>query len=94
MKESWSRVDHFYYGYYVYKYATSMSASLAIVKHILSGDQKAKENYLKFLTLGGTMYPLDELKVAGVDLSDPKVIDDALSMFDEYVNEYKKLIKK
>jgi len=93
-KDSWSRVDHFYYGYYVYKYATSMSASLAIVKHILSGDQKAKENYLKFLTLGGTMYPLDELKVAGVDLSDPKVIDDALSMFDEYVNEYKKLIKK
>ena len=92
--DSWSRVDHFYYGYYVYKYATSMSAALAIVKRILSGDIITRDNYLQFLTLGGTMYPLDELKVAGIDLSDPSVLDDAISMFNEYVSEYENLIKK
>lgn len=90
-KDSWSRVDHFYYNYYVYKYATSMAASLAIVKHILSGDKEALANYLKFLTLGGSMYPLDELKVAGIDLTDPKVMDEALEMFNYYVTEFEQL---
>ena len=93
-KDSWARVDHFYYGYYVYKYATSMAAALALSKGILEGNQDKIDSYLKFLTLGGSMDPLDELKVAGVDLSDPKVIDDALEVFDSYVDEYYELIKQ
>ena len=93
-KDSWARVDHFYYGYYVYKYATSMAAALALSKGILKGDQKQIDKYLKFLTLGGSMDPLDELKIAGVDLTNPKVIEDALEMFEHYVNEYYELIKQ
>lgn len=91
-KDSWSRVDHFYYGYYVYKYATSMAAALAISKKILKGDKEAVESYLKMLSLGGSEDPLDQLKVAGVDLSKASVISDALGLFDNYVDKYYELI--
>ena len=90
-KNDWSRVDHFYYVYYVYKYATSICASLAIAKKILAGDIKARDNYLNFLKLGSSVSPLEALKVAGVDLSDKEVINDAISMFKSYLDEYKKL---
>ena len=90
-KNDWSRVDHFYYVYYVYKYATSICASLAIAKKILAGDIKARDNYLNFLKLGSSVSPLEALKVAGVDLSDKEVINDAISMFKSYLYEYKKL---
>ena len=90
-KNDWSRVDHFYYGYYVYKYATSICASLALTKKILAGDTIARDNYLKFLKLGSSVSPLEALKVAGVDLTEKQVINDAISMFKFYLEQYKKL---
>ena len=87
----WQRVPHFYYNFYVYKYATGLSAACHIVNDILSGKENAVENYLQFLKTGSTMYPLDELKVAGVDLTKPEVIQSAVDMFEKYLNEFEDL---
>lgn len=91
IKYEWSRIPHFYYDFYVYKYATGLSAACYIVNNILSGKKDAKENYLKFLSLGGSMYPVDELKVAGVNIEDPEVITSAIKMFDETIDEFIKV---
>ena len=91
IKYEWSRIPHFYYDFYVYKYATGLSCACYIVNNILSGKKDAKENYLKFLSLGGSMYPVDELKVAGVDVESPEVIKSAIKMFDETIDEFIKV---
>jgi len=84
----WARIPHFYYFFYVYKYATGLSAACYIVNSILEGKENAKENYLEFLKTGGRYYPIEELKIAGVDMNDPKVVESALNMFDEIINEF------
>lgn len=91
IKYEWERIPHFYYNFYVYKYATGLSAACYIVNAILSGSKDALDNYLKFLKLGGSMDPLDELKVAGVDMSKPDVILSAINMFDEILDEFEQL---
>ena len=81
----WARIPHFYYNYYVYQYATGFSSAVAIASGIIeSGDAS---NYLKFLTTGGSDYPLNELKIAGVDLSSPEVVEYAMKVFDETIDE-------
>ena len=92
IKYEWERIPHFYYNFYVYKYATGLSAACYIVKNILDNKGNAKENYLKFLKSGGSMYPLDELKLAGVDMNKPEVVESAISMFKETIEEFKTLI--
>lgn len=94
IKYEWERIPHFYYGFYVYKYATGLSAACYIVNGILSGKEHALENYLKFLKTGGSMYPVEELKVAGVDIENPKVIESAITMFHETLEEMKSLLNK
>ena len=84
------RIPHFYYNFYVYKYATGLSAACFIVDGILNNKKNALENYLSFLKTGGSMYPLDALKVAGVDMTDENVIKSAIKMFDKYIDEFKK----
>ena len=91
IKYEWERIPHFYMNFYVYQYATGLSAASAIVSDILEGKENAKENYLKFLTLGGSMYPIDELKVAGVDMTKPEVVEKAIKMFDEIIDEFKEI---
>ena len=91
IKYEWMRIPHFYYNFYVYKYATGLSCACYIVDGILSKKEGALENYLKFLTTGGSMYPVDELKVAGVDINDPKVIESAINMFNDVIDEFKEL---
>ncbi len=91
IKYEWSRIPHFYYDFYVYKYATGLSAACYIANNILSGDTTFRDNYLKFLSLGGSMDPVDELKVAGVDMTSPEVIKSAIDMFNEIIEEYKEL---
>ena len=93
IKYEWMRIPHFYYGFYVYKYATGLSCACYIVDSILNNKENAKENYLKFLSTGGSMYPVDELKVAGVDIEDPKVIESAIKMFDSIIDEFNNLNK-
>ena len=93
----WEKIPHFYYDFYVYQYSTGLAAACYIANKIMNGEKGALENYLKFLSLGGSMDPVDELKVAGVDMSDPAVIQSAMDMFKDVIDEFKenyKILKK
>jgi len=88
----WERVPHFYYNFYVYQYATGLSSACMIVDNILSGKKDAVKNYIDFLKCGRTKNPIDSLKVAGVDITKKEVIDSAIKMFDEVIEEFEQLI--
>ena len=94
IKYEWERVPHFYYNYYVFKYATSLSAACDIAMRILNKEKDAKGNYLKMLKSGNFYSPLETLKIAGVDMTDKKVYKNAIKMFDDIIEEYKSLIVK
>ena len=94
IRYEWMRIPHFYYNFYVYKYATGLSAACHIVKRILNKEEDAVHSYLEFLSSGGRDYPLEELKIAGVDMTDKKVIESAISMFKEYLEEFEDLYNK
>jgi oligoendopeptidase F len=86
----WARIPHFYNAFYVYQYATGFCSAVAIADNILkTGDAS---NYLKFLATGGSMYPLDELKAAGIDLTKPDTVENALRVFGETLDEFEKLM--
>ncbi len=91
VRYEWARIPHFYNSFYVYKYATSYSASVALSEGILAKGEEAVKPFLKFLSLGGSMDPLDELKVAGVDMSTTAPIDAALEKFGRIVEETEKV---
>ena len=93
IRYEWSRIPHFYTPFYVYKYATGLSAALSIASRILDGDEKTKENYLEFLSSGGNNYPLEILKKVDVDMTTSKPVEEALSMFKEKLENLKELIK-
>lgn len=87
----WARIPHFYNAFYVYQYATGYSSAVAIANHILStGDAS---DYLRFLSTGGSDYPLDELKIAGVDLTSPEPVKNALKVFADTVKELHDLLE-
>lgn len=90
IRYEWERIPHFFYNFYVYKYATGLSAACYIVTSILDG-KITPEDYIAFLKCGKSKNPLDSLKVAGVDLSDRKVISSAIDMFDGIIDEFDKL---
>lgn len=82
----WARIPHFYNAFYVYQYATGFCSAVAIADSILKGE--GIERYLKFLSTGGSMYPLDELKIAGVDLTTPEPVHAAMRVFDETLSDF------
>lgn len=88
----WSRIPHFYSSFYVYKYATGFSAATAIAEKILSEGKPAVDSYLEFLKSGGSDYPIELLKIAGVDLSSPQPIQDALNVFEKTLEELEELL--
>ena len=92
IKYEWERIPHFYYNFYVYKYATGLSAATVIVNNILNGNDNAVDNYIEFLKCGRTKNPIDSLKVAGVDITKKEVVDSAIKMFDEVIDEFNSLI--
>lgn len=92
IKYEWERIPHLYYDFYVYQYATGLSAACYIVKRILNHEENAVSDYLKFLSTGDSMDPIEELKVAGVDMEDEKVINGAIDMFQKIINEYRSLM--
>lgn len=94
IRYEWERIPHFYYNFYVYKYATGLSAACYIVNRILSGEENAVEDYINFLKCGKSKSPLDSLLVAGVDLSNSKVIEEAIKMFDDTIDEFRKLYQE
>lgn len=77
----WARIPHFYTPFYVYQYATGFSAAIAIATKILSGDQEVLAGYKKFLSGGSSMHPIDLLKLCGIDMTQPQVVQDALDVF-------------
>lgn len=86
------RIPHFYNAFYVYKYATGISAALALAKRVTTGGQSEKEDYFKFLKSGGSRYPIESLKVAGVDMESTKPVQDALDVFKNIVDELDKIL--
>ncbi len=87
----WARVPHFYYNFYVYQYATGLSATLSLSQKVLTGDLHARDNYLAFLRSGGSLHPIDLLKVAGVDMASPLPVQEALGKFNSLISEFEKL---
>ena len=85
----WARIPHFYYNFYVYKYATGFSAAAALSKGIIEGDSKKIDAYLNFLKAGSTKDVLDIMKDAGVDLTTPKPVNDAMQLFADTVSQLK-----
>ncbi|ADE04230.1 oligoendopeptidase F [Haloferax volcanii] len=83
----WERIPHFYYDYYVYQYATGISAAAAIVERIREEGESAAADYREALALGGSEYPLDVLRTAGVDMTEPEPIEDAMSVYAEFLDE-------
>ena len=89
----WMRIPHFYNAFYVYKYATGFSAATAIASRIRAEGDKAVADYKKFLSAGGSLPPIEALKLAGVDMSSPEPIDRALNFFEELLGRYEALTK-
>jgi len=94
LRNEWSRIPHFYNAFYVYKYATGFSAAMALSRQILSEGAPAVERYLNFLRGGSSLDPIDLLKGAGVDMSSPQPIHDALRVFKERLDELETLINE
>jgi len=89
----WARIPHFYYNYYVFQYATGYSAAIALSRKILSEGESAVKDYLGFLSGGCSKSPIDLLKGAGVDMTSPEPVDQALQLFGELLDEMEELTK-
>lgn len=90
----WARIPHFYTAFYVYQYATGFSAAVALSKKILEEGESAVNDYKKFLKSGCSDYPIELLKIAGVDMSSKEPVEMAMKMFENLVNQFEKLINK
>src|SRR5437763_883165 len=86
------RIPHFYHAFYVYKYATGISAAVALSEQVLSGETGKVDAYLNFLRSGSSKFPLETLKAAGVDLATPAPIESALRLFERRVAELERLL--
>lgn len=86
----WARIPHFYSNFYVYKYATGFSAASALSQKILTEGKVAVDKYIEFLKSGGSDYPLNQLKAAGVDMEKKESVDKALEVFKELVDKLEK----
>ncbi|MFI5272974.1 MAG: oligoendopeptidase F [Ktedonobacterales bacterium] len=88
----WARIPHFYSSFYVYQYATGISASSALAKQILTEGAPAVQRYLRFLSSGSSDYSINLLRDAGVDLSSPQPVQDALDTFASYLDDFERLL--
>ncbi|MCB6994662.1 oligoendopeptidase F [bacterium 210820-DFI.6.37] len=92
IRYEWARIPHFYNAFYVYKYATGYSAATAISNKILTEGTPARDAYIQFLKTGESDHPIQLLKLAGVDMSSPKPIIEAMETFKSLVDEFEKLV--
>ena len=88
----WAKIPHFYYNYYVFQYATGYSAAIALSRRILREGENAVKDYLGFLSGGCSKSPIDLLKGAGVDMTSPAPVNDALKLFGELLDEMESLM--
>lgn len=94
VKAEWAYIPHFYYNFYLYQYATSFTASTALSEKVLSGDKAATGKYLKFLSSGGSDYPIALLKTAGVDMTTSVPFDLTMKKMNRVIDEMEKILKK
>lgn len=92
IKYEWARIPHFYNAFYVYKYATGYSAATAISNKILTDGEPARKAYIEFLKTGESDYPIQLLKIAGVDMSSPEPVEKAMETFNSLLDEFEKLV--
>ena len=90
----WARIPHFYYNYYVFQYATGYSAAIALSRRILREGAPAVKDYLGFLSGGCSKSPIDLLKGAGVDMTSPEPVNQALALFGELLDEMEALTRE
>lgn len=88
----WARIPHFYYNFYVYQYATGISAASALVQQILHEGQPAVERYLQFLSSGSSNYSIELLKKAGVDMTSPEPVRQAFQLFESHLSQMEELL--
>ncbi|MFO7320653.1 MAG: oligoendopeptidase F [Chloroflexota bacterium] len=88
---TWAQFSHLYTAYYVYQYATGISAAHALAAPILRGEPGAAERYLQFLSAGGSLYPIDALKLAGVDMESPEAVEQTFAVLSDYVDRLARL---
>ena len=90
----WARIPHFYTDFYVYQYATGYAAAIQIAERILNEGEKAVEDYLEFLKKGDSDYPIELLKIAGVDMSQKSPIEKAVSVFEGLLDEMEEALSR
>ena len=91
---TWAQFAHMYMNFYVYQYATGISGAHALVDRVKSLGQKGAEDYLNFLKSGGSLYPADALKAAGVDLTSPEPVEKAFGVLSDIVDRFEELVKE
>ena len=89
----WARIPHFYYNYYVFQYATGYSAAIALSRKILKEGESAVKDYIRFLSAGCSKSPIDLLKDAGVDMTSPAPVEEALALFGTLLDEMEALLE-
>ena len=92
IRYEWARIPHFYNAFYVYKYATGYSAATAISKKILTEGKPAAQDYIRFLKTGESDHPIELLKIAGVDMSSPIPVQQAMETFNQLLDEFESLL--
>ena len=93
VRHEWSYIPHFYIGFYVFQYATSFTAAEALSSKVLTGDSGATHRYLTFISSGGSKYPIDLLKDAGVDMTTSEPLDLTIRKMDRVMDEIEKLLQ-
>ena len=92
IEREWERIPHFYYNFYVYQYATGISAAAAIVERVLDEGEPAAADYREMLKAGGSDYPLNVVELAGIDMASPDPIESAVGVYDDYLDEIAALL--
>lgn len=94
MHMEWAYIPHFYYNFYVYQYSTSFTASISLAEKVMSGDKQALDNYIEFLSAGGSDYPIELLKNAGVDMTSTEPFEKTIASMNKVMDEIEKILDK
>ena len=89
---TWCRIPHFFYNYYVYQYATAYSAAVALSRKVLAGDGKDREQYLDILRSGSSRYPVETIKLGGVDMTTSGPMEDVIALFGSLIDQTEELL--
>ena len=90
---TWAEFGHLYADFYVYQYASGIAAANALADAVLKGETNAAERYLAALRAGGSMYPIDALQMAGIDMTKPEPMDRAFKVLEGFVDRLEKLVE-